>query len=195
MVTENGVDKYKKYKVVYADPPWSYNHKYELGYSTMTLEQIMSLPIQNIMSNNSVLFLWVTCPMQEEAMEVMKAWGYTYKTKIYWRKMGRLGMGFWFRGVIEELWLGVKGEVKAFGLQIPNYFKDVARVHSQKPDYARTIIEMTRLEPRIELFARQKIEGWDAWGNEVDSDIELIPTCDKKFKSYVNPKLLAGGRE
>ena len=172
----------KKYKVIYADPPWDYRNKKTGGsmisgaaskYSTMTLGEICSLPVSDITDENSVLFLWVTCPMQDEGMQVMKAWGYKYKTKIYWRKIMSLGMGFWFRGQVEECWLGIKGNIKAFRLQIPNFIQTKALRHSQKPEEMRKIIEMTGLSPRIELFARQKTENWDAWGNEVEGDIEL----------------------
>lgn len=143
-------------------------------YKTMSLEEIKVLPIQDIVDKNSVLFLWVTCPMQYEGMEVMTAWGYKYKTKIYWRKIMSLGMGFWFRGQVEECWLGIKGNIKAFRLQAPNFIQSKVRKHSQKPDEVRRLIELTELKPRIELFAREKTEGWDVWGNEVVNDVELF---------------------
>lgn len=176
----------QKYNIIYADPPWSYRNKRTGGsmvsgaaskYPVMTLDDICALPIREIASKNSALFLWVTCPMQYEGMQVMTAWGYKYKTKIYWRKIMSLGMGFWFRGQVEECWLGIRGRVKAFRLQIPNFIQTKVRKHSQKPDEMRAIIEMTGLVPRIELFAREAAEGWDVWGNEVESDIELEVTC------------------
>lgn len=145
----------------------------ESKYPTMNLDDICNLPINQIADANSALFLWVTCPMMQEGTQVMDAWGYKYKTKIYWRKIMSLGMGFWFRGQVEELWLGVRGKVKAFRLQIPNFIQSKAQKHSQKPNEARRIIEMTNLKPRIELFARQATDNWDVWGNEVKSDIEL----------------------
>jgi len=171
-----------KYNIIYADPPWKYRNIKTGGsmksgaaskYPIMSVDEISSLPIDKIASKNSALFLWVTCPMQYEGMQVMKTWGYKYKTKIYWRKIMSLGMGFWFRGQVEECWLGIKGNVKAFRLQIPNFVQTKALQHSQKPEEVRKIIEMTGLTPRIELFARQKSAGWDIWGNEVESDIEL----------------------
>lgn len=170
----------KKYQLIYADPPWSYKNKNTGGsmksgasakYPTMSVEEICKLPIHEIADKNSVLFLWVTCPMMLEGVKVMEAWGYKYKTKIYWRKIMSLGMGFWFRGQVEELWLGIKGKVPAFGLQIPNFIQTKALKHSQKPEEARKIIEMTNLKPRIELFATKKTSGWDAWGNEIKSEI------------------------
>ena len=172
----------KKYQIILADPPWRYRNKKTGGsmksgasqkYPVMSLEEICSLNIDKIRDTNSVLFLWVTCPMMEEGLQVMKAWGYQYKTKIYWRKIMSLGMGFWFRGQVEELWLGTRGKVKAFRLQVSNFKQTKALKHSQKPEEIRKIIEMVNLSPRIELFAREKTPGWDVWGNEVKSDIEL----------------------
>jgi len=172
----------KKYQIIYADPPWSYRNKNTGGsmksgalakYKTMSLLEICNLPIDEISNKNSALFLWVTCPLMQEGLQVMNAWGYHYKTKIYWRKIMSLGMGFWFRGQVEELWLGIKGKVPAFRLQIANFIQTKALKHSQKPIEARQIIEQTKLVPRIELFAREKIPGWDVWGNEIESDIKL----------------------
>lgn len=167
----------KKYQVIYADPPWSYTNKNTGGsmksgasskYPVMGLDDICSLPISGITDDNSVLFLWVTCPMQREGMVVMDAWGYKYKTKLYWRKIMSLGMGFWFRGQVEELWLGVKGKVKPFRLQIPNFKQSKSLRHSQKPEEFRDIIEMTGLMPRIELFACRGVDGWDCLGYDID---------------------------
>ena len=167
----------KKYQIIYADPPWSYKNK-RTGrdmkhgaaskYDTMPIEDICSLPIGEIADKNSALFLWVTCPMMREGLIVMDAWGYKYKTKLYWRKIMGLGMGFWFRGQVEELWLGIKGKIPAFKLQIANIHQEKVRKHSQKPEYFREIIEQTNLKPRIELFAREKHEGWDSIGYDID---------------------------
>lgn len=183
----------KKYKLLYIDPPWSYRNKRTGGgmnsgsaqkYKTMSIEEICAMPIDKIADKNSALFLWVTCPLMQEGFKVINAWGYKYKTKIYWRKIMSLGMGFWFRGQVEELWLGIKGKVPAFRLQIPNFIQTKALRHSQKPEEARKIIEMTNLKPRIELFARQKIKGWDAIGYDIDGkDINksIGELCKKKI--------------
>lgn len=174
----------KKYQVIYADPPWAYRNKKTGGsmksgsaakYKTMTSEEVcaMGLRIKKIANPNSVLFLWVTTPLLPECLPVLKAWGYKYKTAIYWRKIMSLGMGFWFRGQIEICLLGVKGKIKAFRLQIPNFIQSKALKHSEKPREMRDIIEKINLKPRIELFARQKTKEWDVWGAEVESDITL----------------------
>ena len=172
----------KKYKIIYADPPWSYRNKKTGGsmksgsmakYHTMSLDEIKSLPIQKIANKDSVLFLWATTPLLPEAFEVMKAWGYQYKTAIYWRKLMSLGMGFWFRGQVEVLLMGIKGKVKAFRIQKPNFIQTKVGPHSQKPIDFRCLIDLAGLSPKIELFARKKTRGWDVWGNEVKSDIKL----------------------
>ena len=82
-------------------------------------------------------------------------------------------MGFWYRGQVEVCLVGIKGNVKAFRIQKANFIQTKALRHSEKPEEMRQLIEETGLEPRIELFARKKVEGWDCWGNEVESDIEL----------------------
>jgi len=170
----------KKYQIIYADPPWSYKNKRTGGtmqsgaankYSTMSVGDICALPVSDISDRNSVLFLWATVPLLPEALEVMKAWGFKYKTMLTWRKIMSLGMGFWFRGQTEHLLLGVRGKVKAFRIQKPNFVQCKVGRHSQKPQEFRDLIEMASLQPRIELFAREKTDGWDVWGNEVDSDI------------------------
>ncbi len=172
----------KKYQIIYADPPWSYRNKKTGGsmksgalakYPTMTVKEICELPVMDIADKNSVLFLWATVPLLPEALEVMKAWGYKYKTMLTWRKIMSLGMGFWFRGQTEHLLLGVRGKVKAFRIQKPNFVQSKVGPHSQKPIEFRSLIDMTGLSPKIELFARKKTEGWDVWGNEVESDIIL----------------------
>ena len=177
----------RKYQIIYADPPWSYRNKRTGGsmksgaaakYAILTTEQICQLPVKEIAGRNSVLFLWATVPLLPEAFEVMNAWGYKYKTMLTWRKIMSLGMGFWFRGQLEHLLLGVKGKVKAFRIQKPNFIQCKVGRHSEKPEEFRQLIEMTKLQPRLELFARQKTPGWDVWGNEVESDIELTQGRD-----------------
>src|SRR3990167_10883008 len=173
------------FDIILADPPWAYRNKKtggsmisgaEAKYPTMSVGELRSLPVKEIASKDGVLFLWTTTPMQEEAMQIMKAWGFKYKTKIYWRKIMSLGMGYWFRGQVEELWLGVRGHVKAFRLQECNIIQCKALAHSQKPEEFRQLIERAtgKMPDRrmLELFARRKYSNWSVWGNEVESDIE-----------------------
>jgi len=167
----------KKYQIIYIDPPWSYRNKKTGGsmksgsvtkYPTMSIEEIKALPIHNIASKNSALFLWATTPLLPEAFEVMKHWGYQYKTMLYWRKIMSLGMGFYFRGQVEQILVGIKGKVKAFRIQKANIIQTKSLRHSQKPEEFRKLIELIDLKPRIELFAREKTEGWDAIGNDIN---------------------------
>lgn len=146
-------------------------------YPTMTLEQICSMPIKQISAKDSVLFLWATTPLKWDAFQVMEAWGYTYKTTVYWRKIMSLGMGFWFRGQVEELLVGVRGNVKAFRLQEPNFIQTKVLAHSQKPEEFRQLIERATAKmpsrKRIELFARKNTSGWDVFGNQVLRSVAL----------------------
>ena len=172
----------KKYQIIYADPPRAYRNKRTGGsmisgaenkYPVMSDSDICALPVSSIADKNAVLFLWATTPLLPETFEIMKAWGFKYKTAIYWRKIMSLGMSFWYRGQVEVCLLGIRGKVKAFRIQKANFIQTKALRHSEKPIEMRQLIEETGLEPKIELFARRKVEGWDCWGNEVDSDIEL----------------------
>lgn len=142
-------------------------------YDVLSKAQIAKLPICDITDKNCVLFLWATTPLLTDGIEILYRWGFNYKTAIYWRKFMSLGMGFWFRGQVEVCLMGIKGKIKAFRMQKPNFIQTKALRHSEKPEEMRKLIEETGLQPRIELFARRKVEGWDCWGNEVESDIDL----------------------
>lgn len=137
-------------------------------YPVMTTELICGLAIINkIVDKNCVLFLWATIPMLPDAFKVMEAWGFVYKTAIIWRKTRSLGMGFWFRGQCEICLVGTRGKVKAFRCQRTNFIQSKARKHSQKPEEFFKLIEPIIPRPSIELFAREKREGWDSWGDEI----------------------------
>jgi len=173
----------KKYKIILADPPWSYRFgrvgsEYKHGsaakYETMSIDELCLLNVNDITDKDSVLFLWSTTPMLPDAFKVLDSWGFVYKTAIYWRKIMSLGMGFWFRGQVEVCLMGVKGSVKAFHSQKPNFIQSKVRKHSQKPDALYSIIEALDLEPKIELFARQRREGWDAYGESLHAELNLI---------------------
>lgn len=137
----------KKYSIIYADPPWRYDFskdnadKIENHYPTMTLNEIKRLPINLIAEENSVLFLWATAPKLEQALEVMKAWGFTYKTNACWDKEW-IGMGYWFRGQHELLLVGTKGK---FSPPIPkerisSIHREKKTKHSKKPNFYRDYI-------------------------------------------------------
>ena len=170
----------KKYKIIYADPPWEYDDKALAGnrgacckYDVMNEEQIKNLPVGSIADDDSILFLWATFPKLPEAFEVIKSWGFTYKTKAFtWiktNKNGRIfmGMGRWTRSNDEVCLLATKGKPKRRDAGMPSVIFTDIQEHSEKPDVFRSkIIQLVGDLPRIELFARTKIHGWDTWGND-----------------------------
>lgn len=147
----------KLYNTIYADPPWSYNNKNTGGslksgasakYPTLSLAEIkaMQLPLEK----DAVLFLWATVPLLPEAFEVMKAWGFQYKTMLTWRKIMSLGMGYWYRGQCEHLLFGTRGEL------------------------IDKSVDSMYFPLKLELFARgEAAPGWDVYGNQVVNSIEL----------------------
>jgi N6-adenosine-specific RNA methylase IME4 len=178
----------RKYQIIYADPAWDY----EFGatssrfirnkYATMSKEAICELPIKELASDNSALFLWVTYPKLDWAFDVIKAWGFTYKTAAFtWVKtnensMGLFwGMGYYTRSNPELCLLATKGEpLERKCHDIHSVVISPVLDHSHKPAIIREfIVQLFGDLPRIELFARRKVDGWDCWGNEVESDIAL----------------------
>ena len=176
-----------KYQIIYADPPWSYNDKgctgnCEAQYKTMTIQDICSLPIKNITADNCVLFLWTTSPLLDEGIATINAWGFKYKTVAFcWSKHTKnekpvSNLGRWTMGNVELCLLGVKGTPNSWrqDKSIKQLVWAERTKHSKKPDeVGRRIVKLLGDRPRIELFAREKTEGWDVWGNEVESDIIL----------------------
>jgi site-specific DNA-methyltransferase (adenine-specific) len=178
----------KKYQIIYADPPWKYKWgdggklAPETHYKTLSVEELYKLPVKELRDKNCVLVMWATCPCLPEALKVMEAWGFKYKTIFHnWvkiRKDGKpiMGMGSYTRSGSELLLLGMRGHIKRLSTKvvIPQVLMESRREHSRKPDVVReNIIKMFGDLERIELFARQKTEGWDVWGNEVESDIKF----------------------
>ena len=177
----------KRYQVIYADPPWrfaTYSDKgkkrsAEMHYPTLPVEAIRTLPVNELAADDCVLFLWVTMPSLIEGLTVMKAWGFTYKTVAFvWVKKNPKaeslfwGMGYWTRSNVEVCLLGTKGHPSRVSASVHQVIISRVEEHSKKPDEVRDrIVKLMGEVPRIELFARQKVLGWDAWGNEVDSDI------------------------
>jgi len=162
----------KKYKTIYADPPWNLfgGGKIRRGadkhYPLMKTEQIINLGVQKISDDNCWLYLWVTNNFLKDGIEVMESWGFRYVTNFVWAK-DSFGTGYYFRGQHELCLFGVKGNLKPIKRDVSSLLVSPKRKHSQKPIEARQMIETMSYEPRIELFAREKVEGWDCWGNEV----------------------------
>jgi len=141
----------------------------------------MALPVNTIAAKDCVLFLWVTMPKLNECFEIIKAWGFEYKTVAFtWIKKNKKadslfwGMGRWTRANAEVCLLATKGKPKRISASVHSVITTHIEKHSQKPSIVRSqILSLMGDLPRIELFAREKIKGWDAWGNEIKSDIVL----------------------
>lgn len=172
----------KKYKIVYADPPWHFNFKNRKGlsdeaknalYPTMNGKDITGLPVSSITDEDCVLFLWVMSSELPLSLEVIKNWGFIYKTVAFtWVKWAKntyhFGGGNWTRSNPELCLLATKGNPKRMSASVSELIISPLREHSRKPDEIRNrIVELCGDLPRIELFARQKTEGWDVWGTEV----------------------------
>jgi len=204
-----------KYKIIYADPPWSFNNKKTGGgkmtsgasqhYQTMDLEQMCKLPIKELADDHCVLFMWWVGSQPEEAIKVVNNWGFKVKTMtgFNWVKttknkiipesimnilqpiinkfgltliFGKLffGMGFWTRAGSECCLIATKGNPKRINASIRSVILEPIDIHSRKPNVFRTeIIKLMGDVPRIELFARQQLEGFDVFGNEVENSIKL----------------------
>lgn len=181
----------KKYNIIYADPPWKYNsranHKTRFRggacghYSLMSMEEIKTLPLQEISAENCVLFMWCTFPYLDEQIKLFKHWGFKYKTLGFsWIKTNPkngkpfFGVGYYAKSNAEVCLMGIKGKMKPISNKVSSCIISPRREHSRKPDEVRErIVQLFGDLPRIELFARQKVEGWDSWGNEVECDIDL----------------------
>ena len=180
----------KKYNIVYADPPWQYGDKRtgkgknnpngaggaEKHYKTMRTEDICNLPIKDVADDNCMLFMWTTSPMMFEAEQVIKAWGFDYKTfGFVWVKMTNDmskvrgdGIGNYTIQNAEYCLIGLKGKYWRNKTGVKQILLAPKQEHSKKPNEARErILELCGDLPRIELFARQHADGWDCWGNEV----------------------------
>lgn len=172
-----------RYATILADPPWQFQnrtgkmapeHKRLLRYPTMELQEILQLPVGRLAAAQSHLYLWVPNALLAEGLEVMRAWGFTYKTNLVWFKVrkdggpdGR-GVGFYFRNVTELILFGVRGNMRTLkpGRTQVNLFSTRKREHSRKPDELYNLIEACSPGPYLELFARFPQKGWSQWGNE-----------------------------
>lgn len=180
----------EKYSTILADPPWQFQnrtgkvapeHKRLNRYPTLTLDNIKALPVADAAADKSHLYLWVPNALLPEGLEVMKAWGFEYKTNIIWEKVrkdggpdGR-GVGFYFRNVTELLLFGVRGKnnrtLQPARSQV-NLVRSIKREHSRKPDEIIDLIEACSPGPYLELFARGTRDGWKLWGNQANDDYE-----------------------
>ena len=168
------LDEIGIYSVIYADPPWSYDHpisdsrRIENQYPTMSIDEICALDVPSISADDAILFLWVTTPMLEKGFRVLNAWGFEYRTSMVWVKPS-IGMGQWVRQRHELLLIGVKGNIPTprDGDKPDSVIEAPRLEHSKKPEIVYEIIEKMYPElPKVELFSRNKRNGWETWGFE-----------------------------
>lgn len=178
----------RRFSTILADPPWRFanrtgkmapEHKRLSRYETMDLEQICSIPVSTAAHSTAHLYLWVPNALLPEGLQVMKYWGFSYKSNIIWHKIrkdggsdGR-GVGFYFRNVTEILLFGVRGKnarTLAPGRRQVNLISEKKREHSRKPDCQYDLIESCSAGPYLELFARGLRKNWTIWGNQADEN-------------------------
>lgn len=177
--------KGQKFSTILADPPWQFQnrtgkvapeHKRLNRYPTLTLKEIKDIPVSNVAAESSHLYLWVPNALIPEGLEVLKAWGFEYKTNLIWHKIrkdggpdGR-GVGFYFRNTTEVVLFGIKGKLRTLdpGRSQVNIIKTRKQEHSRKPDELYEIVESCSPGPYLELFARGTRKGWTGWGNQAE---------------------------
>jgi len=194
----------KKFRTILADPPWQFQnktgkiapeHKRLNRYCTMSLDEILDLPVAEVADETAHLYLWVPNALLREGLQVMEAWGFQYKVNLVWHKVrkdggpdGR-GVGFYFRNTTELILFGTRGKnarTLAPGRRQVNIIRTMKREHSRKPDEQYKIIEECSAGPYLELFARGCRKGWSAWGKQADRYYPNWPTYSNHSRGVVN---------
>lgn len=193
-----------QFGTVLADPPWRFDnrtgkvapeHQRLRRYPTMSLDEICALPVASHCATRSHLYLWVPNALLKHGLDVMEAWGFTYKTNIVWYKIrkdggpdGR-GVGFYFRNVTEVVLFGVRGSLRTLspGRRQVNLVESRKREHSRKPDELYDVIEACSPGQYLELFARAQRPGWAYWGDEA----ETYPKNRRFVRGYSRAELIA----
>jgi N6-adenosine-specific RNA methylase IME4 len=172
----HGLPEGAKYNCIYADPPWLFKNYSEKGegrnpnqhYPCMPLEEIKALPVAELAAENCVLLMWVYNPMLPEALELIKAWGFEFKTVGFvWSKQ-RISTGYWTRSMTEQCWLATRGKPSRKDMGVRQVLEAPPLEHSRKPALFYHRIEALVDGPYLELFARNRRTGWDTWGNETE---------------------------
>lgn len=199
--------KERKFATILADPPWQFQnktgkiapeHRRLARYGTLKLADIIQLPVADIAASPAHLYLWVPNALMPDGLEVMKAWGFTYKSNLIWHKIrkdggsdGR-GVGFYFRNVTEMILFGVRGKnarTLAPGRSQVNMIQTRKREHSRKPDEQYKLIEACSPGPRLEMFSRGVRKGWVVWGDQADKSYE--PTWKTYKHNSASERLIA----
>lgn len=171
----------KKYRTIMADPAWGVpsqrgknsTRSAESHYELMSLDRIKAMPVTNLCEEQSFLFLWIPNALLQEGLDVIKAWGFVFRSPMYWIKP-RLGLGNYIRNASETCLFATRNGARVKFHGQPNWLFAPQQEHSHKPEEQFAIIERLCDGPYLELFARRRQPGWDCWGNEIDSDI-IIP--------------------
>lgn len=177
----------RKYQIIYADPPWRYSfsgtrsEKHD-DYPTMKTADICQLPVLSLADEDCVLFIWVIWNRLPDALQVIEAWGFDYVSCGFtWVKKNRSGIGWfwgmggWTRQNSEICLIAKRGKPTRLSASVHSVVDTPIQEHSRKPQLVRDrIVELMGDLPRVELFAREAPQGWDVWGNEVESDIKLV---------------------
>jgi len=183
-------NKKKLYRTIMADPPWDIHQYGNYGaihhYNLMTLEQIKAMPVADLCEPDAHCWLWVTNNTLRAGYDVLEAWGFTPKSIFTWIKP-RMGLGNYLRNATEHVLFGTRGKAPILFKAQPNWLFAPRLDHSHKPEEQYAIIERCSPGPYLELFARRNQPGWDAWGNEIESDIDIpgypVPVVKKKEES------------
>lgn len=204
---ESGGSVARSYSVIHADPPWRYDDKLgnspawgAMKYPTMSVEELCALPVKEHAAKDCALLMWATWPLLPEALRVIEAWGFKYRTCAFvWVKQnpsadngwlirqdlkdaldGYSGLGKWVNGNTEVCLLAKRGSPKRQAKNVKQLVIAPRSRHSAKPPEVRDrIVRLFGDVPRLEMFARSKTPGWDVWGNELSNDVELVPQNDK----------------
>ncbi len=158
------------YRTLVIDPPWMFRQQPPSAkptYALMTLDAIKRLPIPEMADTDSHLYLWVPNAFLSEGLEVVKAWGFTYKTVVTWAKH-QMGLGSYFRNATEQILFGIRGRLPVQRHDVRTWFLADRRQHSRKPDDFYRIVESVSPPARIDIFSREHREGWDQWGDQCD---------------------------
>jgi len=177
----------KRFKVIVADPPWSFDDKLTMSdvkrgaesqYDTLSLEDIKNLPVNNWADENAILALWVPSSLIQDGLDTMKAWGFTQKQIYTWVKITKnnnlgFGMGRHFRGCTEHALIGTRGVIAPFSKSERNCDLHLSLKHSQKPEQLQDKLELMYTGPYLELFARRDRSSWHCVGNECSGTLGL----------------------
>jgi N6-adenosine-specific RNA methylase IME4 len=192
-----------KYKTIMVDPPWDMEQKNRTRgafrrYGLMSLAQIKALPVSELAADNAHCWLWATNASLRHAYEVLEAWGFTPRSILTWIKP-RIGLGQYLRNTTEHLLLGTRGNAPVNFKRQPSWMFAPLQEHSHKPEEQFAVIERISNPPYLELFARRPRFGWDVWGAEVASDIEIegypVPHYSAKHDYYMEQQYKQGSND